>query len=79
MLVEKLTPRTLGMLLALYEHKVFVQNVLWGVNAFDQPGVELGKRLATRILPELEGGGTVTAHDVSTNALVNFYKANRDH
>jgi glucose-6-phosphate isomerase len=78
MLVDKLTPRTLGMLLALYEHKVYVQNVLWGVNAFDQPGVELGKRLATRILPELEGDGPVTAHDASSNGLINFYKANRD-
>jgi glucose-6-phosphate isomerase len=76
-LVRKLTPRTLGMLLALYEHKVFVQNTLWGVNAFDQPGVELGKRLAARILPELAGGGAVAAHDVSTNGLINFYKANR--
>jgi len=77
-LVDKLTPRTLGMLLALYEHKVFVQNTIWGVNAFDQPGVELGKRLASRILPELEGGDAVTAHDASTNGLINFYKANRD-
>lgn len=77
-LIEKLTPHSLGMLLALYEHKVFVQNVVWGVNAFDQPGVELGKRLATRIRSELEGGDPVTTYDASTNGLINFYKANRD-
>ena len=77
-LLEKLTPHSLGMLLALYEHKVFVQNAIWGVNAFDQPGVELGKQLATRILPELEGGEPVAAYDASTNGLINFYKANRN-
>ena len=77
-LMDKLTPHSLGMLLAMYEHKVFVQNTIWGVNAFDQPGVELGKRLATRILPELEGAGPVAAYDASTNGLINFYKANRD-
>ncbi len=76
-LIEKLTPHTLGMLLALYEHKVFVQNAVWGTNPFDQPGVELGKRLATRILPELEGRGPVTAYDASTNGLIHFYKTNR--
>ncbi|MCE9642414.1 MAG: glucose-6-phosphate isomerase [Betaproteobacteria bacterium] len=77
-LVEKLTPRTLGLLLALYEHKVFVQNTIWGTNAFDQPGVELGKRLAARMLPELENGDPVAAYDASTNGLINFYKAHRD-
>ena len=77
-LLEKLTPHALGMLLALYEHKVFVQNSVWGVNAFDQPGVELGKRLATRILPELDGGDPVTSHDASTNGLINFLKLNRE-
>ncbi len=77
-MVEKLTPRTLGFLLALYEHKVFVQNAIWGVNAFDQPGVELGKRLAARVLPVLENAEPVAAFDQSTNGLVNFYKANRD-
>ena len=77
LLLEKLTPHALGMLLALYEHKVFVQNAIWGVNAFDQPGVELGKRLATRILPELAGNDPVAAHDASTNGLINFFKANR--
>ncbi len=77
-LVEKLTPYTLGMLLALYEHKVFVQNVIWGVNAFDQPGVELGKRLAQRMLPVLDSEEPVAAYDASTNGLINFYKAHRD-
>jgi glucose-6-phosphate isomerase len=77
-LVEKLTPHALGMLLALYEHKVFVQNAIWDTNAFDQPGVELGKRLATRILPELERSDPVTAYDASTNGLINFYKSNCD-
>jgi glucose-6-phosphate isomerase len=77
-LIEKLTPYTLGMLLALYEHKVFVQNTIWGVNAFDQPGVELGKRLAQRILPVLENDEPVAAYDASTNGLINFYKAHRN-
>ena len=76
-LVEKLTPHALGLLLALYEHKVFVQNTIWGVNAFDQPGVELGKRLAARILPELAGADPVSAYDASTNGLINFYKTHR--
>ena len=77
-LIEKLTPHSLGMLLALYEHKVFVQNAVWGLNAFDQPGVELGKRLAERIQSDLDGGDPVTNYDASTNGLINFYKANRD-
>jgi glucose-6-phosphate isomerase len=76
-LVQQLTPHTLGMLIALYEHKVFVQNTIWGINAFDQPGVELGKRLATSILPEVEAAGAVTAYDASTNGLVNFIKAHQ--
>jgi glucose-6-phosphate isomerase len=77
LLLTQLTPHTLGMLLALYEHKVFVQNTIWGVNAFDQPGVELGKRLASRILPELAGEKTAAAFDASTNGLIKFYKANQ--
>lgn len=76
-LVKTLDPRTLGMLVALYEHKVFVQGVLWGVNSFDQWGVELGKQLAKRILPELSGPAPVTAHDASTNGLINAFKAFR--
>ena len=77
LLLKKLTPHTLGLLLALYEHKVFVQTAIWGINAFDQPGVELGKRAATGILAELEAGATVTGHDASTNGLINFYQTSR--
>src|SRR3569833_1682878 len=76
-LFQKLTPRSLGALIALYEHKVFVQGVVWQINSFDQWGVELGKQLAKRILPELEGDHVVTAHDASTNGLINYYKAYR--
>jgi glucose-6-phosphate isomerase len=73
-LVDKITPRTLGALIAMYEHKIFVQGVVWNVNSFDQWGVELGKQLASKILPELEGDGEVTSHDPSTNGLINRYK-----
>ena len=76
-LLDELTPRALGALIALYEHKVFVQSVIWNVNAFDQWGVELGKSLAGRILPELEGGAPVSTHDSSTIGLINHYKARR--
>jgi len=76
-LFEKLTPRTLGILIAMYEHKIFVQGVLWNIFSFDQWGVELGKQLAGQILPELEGQKEVTAHDASTNGLINAYKAFR--
>ena len=76
-LVQKLTPRALGKLIALYEHKIFVQGVIWNVNSFDQWGVELGKQLANAILPELEGDAPVTTHDSSTNGLINHYKARR--
>lgn len=72
-LLDQLTPQALGALIALYEHKVFVQSVIWSVNAFDQWGVELGKNLAGRILPELEGGASVATHDSSTNGLINHY------
>jgi glucose-6-phosphate isomerase len=77
LLYRRLDPRTLGRLLALYEHRVFVQGVLWGINSFDQWGVELGKVLANRILPELEGATDATAHDASTNALINHARALR--
>jgi glucose-6-phosphate isomerase len=70
-LLDALTPRTLGALIALYEHKVFAQSAIWGINAFDQWGVELGKKLADRILPELGATQPVTSHDSSTNGLVN--------
>lgn len=74
-LFRKLTPRTLGRLIALYEHKIFVQGIIWNINSFDQWGVELGKQLAKAILPELETPGLISAHDASTNGLINFYKA----
>jgi len=73
-LYKKLTPATLGTLIALYEHKVFTQGMIWNVNSFDQMGVELGKQLAKAILPELEGGNPVSSHDASTNGLINYYK-----
>jgi glucose-6-phosphate isomerase len=76
-LLRRLEPRTLGALIAFYEHKTFVQSVIWGINAFDQWGVELGKQLADRVLPELEGDKPATAHDASTNGLINHFKANR--
>lgn len=75
LLVEKITPRTLGSLIALYEHKVFVQGILWDINSFDQWGVELGKQLAKAILPELKAAGPVSSHDSSTNGLINYSKA----
>jgi glucose-6-phosphate isomerase len=65
------------MLIALYEHKIFVQGAIWDINSFDQWGVELGKQLAGAILPELEHDQTVTGHDSSTNGLINFYKQYR--
>ena len=74
---QKLTPRTLGSLIALYEHKIFVQGIIWNINSFDQWGVELGKQLAKVILPELAGAEKVSSHDSSTNGLINYYKENR--
>jgi len=76
-LVRKITPRVLGSLIALYEHKIFVQGVLWNIYSFDQWGVELGKQLANKILPELKGDEKVTSHDSSTNGLINAYKGMR--
>jgi len=76
-LFQMLTPRTLGMLIALYEHKIFAQGVIWNINSFDQWGVELGKQLAKAILPELKGPGRVATHDASTNALINCFKERR--
>jgi len=75
LLFDKLDPHTLGMLIALYEHKVFVQGVVWNINSFDQWGVELGKQLAGKILPELRDAATATRHDASTNGLINRYLA----
>ncbi len=73
-LFKKLTPRTLGSLIAMYEHKIFVQGVIWNIFSFDQWGVELGKQLANRILPELGDDENITSHDASTNGLINYYK-----
>ncbi len=77
-LFEKLTPKTLGSLLAFYEHKTFVQGAIWNINSFDQMGVELGKVLARVILPELQNNEVITSHDCSTNALINRYKQLRE-
>jgi glucose-6-phosphate isomerase len=74
-LVKKITPKVLGSLIAMYEHKIFVQGVIWNVYSFDQWGVELGKQLAGKILPELKYNDHITAHDSSTNGLINLYKA----
>lgn len=76
-LFKELTPFTLGQLIALYEHKIFVQGVIWNIFSFDQFGVELGKVLANKILPELESEGEIKTHDSSTNGLINYYKSNR--
>ena len=76
-LYPKLTPETLGSLIALYEHKIFTQGVIWNINSFDQMGVELGKELAKAVLPELKGDEEVTDHDASTNGLINAYKEMR--
>ncbi len=72
-LFRQLTPRTLGSLIAMYEHKIFTQGVIWNIFSFDQWGVELGKQLAKKILPELQGELPVTSHDASTNGLINAY------
>ncbi|MRG44546.1 glucose-6-phosphate isomerase [Chitinophaga sp. SYP-B3965] len=73
-LISQITPRSLGALIALYEHKIFVQGVIWNIYTFDQWGVELGKQLANKILPELKDDAAVTSHDSSTNGLINAYK-----
>lgn len=76
-LVKEITPFSLGQLIALYEHKIFVQGIIWNIFSFDQWGVELGKQLANKILPELADDTPVTAHDSSTNGLINYYKEMR--
>lgn len=73
-LVKKITPFTLGSLIAIYEHKIFVQGIIWNIFSFDQWGVELGKQLAGQILPELKNDDKVNGHDSSTNGLINQYK-----
>ncbi len=74
-LFEELNPRTLGSLIAMYEHKIFVQGIIWNIFSFDQWGVELGKQLAKKILPKLKNNDEVSDHDASTNGLINAYKA----
>ncbi|MDQ6962050.1 MAG: glucose-6-phosphate isomerase [Mariprofundaceae bacterium] len=76
-LFQKLTPKTLGSLIAMYEHKIFTQSVIWDVNAFDQWGVELGKQLAKKILPQLEIQEPIQHLDASTNGLINFFKQHK--
>jgi len=76
-LADRLTPSTLGQLIALYEHIVHVQGTIWGIDSYDQWGVELGKELATAIEPELTGEPRPEAHDASTNALIGWYRAGR--
>jgi glucose-6-phosphate isomerase len=73
-LYQRLDPHALGRLLALYEHKIFVQGVIWGIYSFDQWGVELGKQMASRILPELCGDAPVAGHDASTIGLIGHYR-----
>ena len=77
LLISELNPFTLGQLIAMYEHKIFVQGVIWNIFSFDQFGVELGKVLAGNILPELENSEEISSHDSSTNGLINYYKANK--
>ncbi|MBD3749844.1 MAG: glucose-6-phosphate isomerase [Sphingobacteriales bacterium] len=74
-LVKKITPKVLGSLIAMYEHKIFIQGVIWNIFSFDQWGVELGKQLAGKILPELQADDVINTHDSSTNGLINLYKA----
>ncbi|MDQ6974316.1 MAG: glucose-6-phosphate isomerase, partial [Mariprofundaceae bacterium] len=76
-LFQRLNPQTLGSLIAMYEHKIFVQSVIWDINAYAQWGVELGKELARNSLPELMFDGEVNSHDASTNGLINYYKSHR--
>jgi glucose-6-phosphate isomerase len=76
-LYQSLNPETLGALIALYEHKVFVQGEIWNINSFDQMGVELGKQLAKTVLKDMTGDELVTSHDSSTNGLLNYYKSLR--
>ncbi|TLU54733.1 MAG: glucose-6-phosphate isomerase [Chlorobium sp.] len=76
-LLDELNPFTLGSLIAIYEHKVFVQGIIWEINSFDQWGVELGKQLAKVIFPEIQGSEAVSGHDSSTNSLINVYRAFR--
>ena len=73
-MIDALTPKALGKLIAMYEHKIFVQGVVWNINSFDQWGVEFGKQIAQKILPQLSGKNKITDHDSSTNNLINYFK-----
>jgi glucose-6-phosphate isomerase len=76
LLADRLTPRCLGSLIALYEHSVFVQGAIWDIDSFDQWGVELGKQLSVKIIPELSSSAPSSlTHDSSTNALITYYRA----
>ncbi len=76
-LADQLTPSVLGQLIALYEHSVHVQGTIFGVNSYDQWGVELGKELANQVTPELTGSPDLGAHDSSTNSLIHWYRTHR--
>jgi len=76
-LFRRLTPKTLGSLIAMYEHKIFVQGIIWNINSFDQWGVELGKQLAQAIQVELDKGSIATSHDSSTNALIDYFNTHK--
>jgi glucose-6-phosphate isomerase len=73
-IIKQINPTTLGTMIALYEHKIFVQGIIWNIFSFDQWGVELGKQLANKILPELQSDELINSHDASTNGLINCYK-----
>jgi glucose-6-phosphate isomerase len=75
-LFEKLTPKNLGKLIALYEHKIFVQGIIWNINSFDQWGVEYGKQIARLVLPKIQGEKTTSCFDASTNNLIDYIKKN---
>lgn len=75
LLFDKLTPRTLGKIIALYEHKIFVQGIIWQINSFDQWGVEFGKQIAQKIFPQLISRQTISEYDSSTNGLINHLRS----
>ena len=76
-MMDYVSPETLGALIAMYEHKIFVQGVIWNINSYDQWGVELGKQLAKKILPELAKADAELNHDSSTNGLIKWFKAHQ--
>jgi glucose-6-phosphate isomerase len=76
-LIKQITPYNLGSLIAMYEHKIFVQGIIWNIFSFDQWGVELGKQLSNKITPELQNDNEIISHDSSTNGLINAFKSMR--